>query len=692
MTPDSYYMEGTGNKQVNLAEWAKKIQEQKVMTHAEDSIGDGNVDSEEHATSSTNAHYVQEITQQKHALIAKRTKKGKEEMKTPSSTQDKEKTRSNQRDKTQTNNKETKISSAPAATERILKLEKPTNKSALNTLSAIPPPDYPLTAQEEQILAELNPDIFKVVTPIKVKMLEHLTRDHPNRAYIEYVLIGLRQGFRYGYKGTRRTIIQQNLASIHQDVKAFGESIEKELKKGRYAGPFDPEHPPCSTYMVNPCGLVPKKDTDPTEYRVINHQSAPTGSSINDGIDKNDFATTYENVPCAAKWIREMGKGCLLIKLDIKEAYRVIPIHPVDQVLQGIMHEGKLYFDRCLAFGNRASAGIFCRLADLVTWIATQHGIKAIIHYIDDFLIITTAHTEAARNQLKLFQAILDAIGLPYKSEKTEGPTDCLVYLGIKLNTQEMSASIPPGKRHQIIQQLRPWVHRSFIRLKDLQAIIGSLMWVTQVAPHGRVYVQSLIERTRGRTRGSSIMRLNKQCIADIRWWLNLLPNWDGIKLMEEEEWRDGSIENLFTDASDWGGGATFGNYYTIFEWKTTMDLRKFNIQVREFYTLVVAVLTFRRFWIRKRYVIQTDNAANVLAMRRGACDNPLVMDLIRLLTAEQIKNNFSVRLTHIRTELNIIADLLSRGHERAVQAANPNSIFLQPVFPQEFEQLTRGH
>src|SRR6266487_4502949 len=105
--------------------------------------------------------------------------------------------------------------------------------------------------------------------------------------------------------------------------------------------------------MVNPCGLIPKKDTMPIEYRVINHQSALIDLSINDGIDKTDFANSCKNVPCATKWIRELGEGCILIKLDIKEAYRVIPIHPIDQILQDIIHNNKLYFDRCLTFGNR---------------------------------------------------------------------------------------------------------------------------------------------------------------------------------------------------------------------------------------------------------------------------------------------------------------------------------------------------
>ena len=73
--------------------------------------------------------------------------------------------------------------------------------------------------------------------------------------------------------------------------------------------------------MVNPCDLIPKKNTMPIEYHVINHQSVLIGSSINDRIDKTDFMISYENIPYAMKWIRELDEGCTLIKQDIKEAY-----------------------------------------------------------------------------------------------------------------------------------------------------------------------------------------------------------------------------------------------------------------------------------------------------------------------------------------------------------------------------------
>ena len=86
--------------------------------------------------------------------------------------------------------------------------------------------------------------------------------------------------------------------------------------------------------------------------------------------------------------------------------------------------------------------------------------------------------------------------------------------------------------------------------------------------------------------------------------------------------------------------------------------------------------------------MIQTDNAANILALKKGACENALVMDLIRILTAEQIKGNFSVRLVHICSEANTTADLLSRGNIHAVQVANLQYVRIRPVFLKNFRQL----
>src|SRR2546421_2520303 len=83
-------------------------------------------------------------------------------------------------------NKSIVVNSAPKLSKSILTMRKPFCKSALNTISAVPPPLHLFTMQEQQLLKNLNKNIFKIITSINIKMLERFTRDHTNRPFIDY--------------------------------------------------------------------------------------------------------------------------------------------------------------------------------------------------------------------------------------------------------------------------------------------------------------------------------------------------------------------------------------------------------------------------------------------------------------------------------------------------------------------------
>jgi hypothetical protein len=150
-------------------------------------------------------------------------------------------------------------------------------------------------------MAQLNPAHFNMVTPINKLAFDYLTRDHPNKAFVQYLRNGIEKGFRFNFAGKRTLIIQKNLKSVDIEPTALTNYIESELTIGRMCGPFNLEEPPCSAFQINPCGLVEKKGTNPKTYRVISHLSAPTGTSINDGIDGIEFATKYENINHAVR-------------------------------------------------------------------------------------------------------------------------------------------------------------------------------------------------------------------------------------------------------------------------------------------------------------------------------------------------------------------------------------------------------
>ena len=61
-----------------------------------------------------------------------------------------------------------------------------------------------------------------------------------------------------------------------------------------------------------------------------------------------------------------MGRGALMAKMDIKQAYRNIPIFPQDRLLLGVMWNRDVYVDEVLPFGLRSAPILFSAVADVL--------------------------------------------------------------------------------------------------------------------------------------------------------------------------------------------------------------------------------------------------------------------------------------------------------------------------------------
>ena len=101
---------------------------------------------------------------------------------------------------------------------------------------------------------------------------------------------------------------------------------------------------------VSKLGVIPKKH-QPGKWRLIVDFSSPKGASINDFIDPSFCSLTYASVEDAAAYVFKAGQGALLAKLDIKSAYRNIPVYPGDRHLLGVCWQGRTLVCH-LAFKN----------------------------------------------------------------------------------------------------------------------------------------------------------------------------------------------------------------------------------------------------------------------------------------------------------------------------------------------------
>ena len=114
--------------------------------------------------------------------------------------------------------------------------------------------------------------------------------------------------------------------------------------------------------------------------------SSPQGASINDGISPELSSIKYATIDHLVSLVLLHGRGSLLVKADIQEAYRIIPVHPDDQPLLGVQWNDCTYFDKMLPFGLRSAPKIFSAVADGLQWILVQQGVTHLLRYLDDFI------------------------------------------------------------------------------------------------------------------------------------------------------------------------------------------------------------------------------------------------------------------------------------------------------------------
>ena len=163
--------------------------------------------------------------------------------------------------------------------------------------------------------------------------------------------------------------------------------------------------------------------------------------------------------PCnTQKWtrqyliVRSLGQDTQLIKLDLKNAYRMVPTHPADYTLLGIKWRGKTYIDRALPFGLRSSPKIFNALADFIAWVLTSRGIPYHLHYLDDFLFLANPHSSQGSEIMTTALQTLHYLGIPVAEQKTEGPTTSLTFLGILIDSHKFELRLPLDKLAHLSQ------------------------------------------------------------------------------------------------------------------------------------------------------------------------------------------------------------------------------------------------
>lgn len=165
---------------------------------------------------------------------------------------------------------------------------------------------------------------------------------------MQTILDIIRFGVRIGYTGPKQRILSCNLPTANNAPEILTQDLEKQITYNRVTRlTTNP-----AAFISSPLGLEPKLDGG---WRRIHHLSHPRGSSVNCHIPRDHGALEYTSIDDAISVLATLGKGTTMVKRDLSDAFRHVPVAPVDWWLLGFFWAGFYWVDRFLAFGLRTA-------------------------------------------------------------------------------------------------------------------------------------------------------------------------------------------------------------------------------------------------------------------------------------------------------------------------------------------------
>lgn len=525
--------------------------------------------------------------------------------------------------------------------------------------------------------------------PINVDRLDFYLESYPNREDAVLLSNGFRNGFKIDFVGPRRAQEFRNLKSAYEHTDQLRDKINKELLLGRLAGPFD--YPPLPNLHVSPVGIVPKNDGG---WRMITHLSYPDGGSINDGIDPGLCSVTYTTFDKVAKMIYELGQSAYLAKRDLKSAYRILPIHPDDFSLLGIKVEGKYYIDKFLPMGLSQSAYLFEKVSTFLHWLtARKAGVETLDHMLDDFIFAGKRDSDSCWKLVMAFEEVCAELGVPIAVEKSVNPTTTMVFLGLEIDTTEMSIRIPSHRVDELTSLLINLMLKSKINLRELQRLIGKLCFFSKAIRSSRAFLRRFYDVSSGLKKPHHKIRVTRDLKSDASVWLSFLDGFNGVSYIPEAVWVSNVDLELFTDSAgsfELGAACFLKGQWCFYswprEWEGTPIMR--DMTFLEMVPVVLAIFLWGQSLANKNVTLRIDNQSLVTVLNKQTSKSKRLMHLVRQFVLKSMEYNTHYRAVHISSANNTIADSISRRQWSRFRQLAPTAKEGPEVVPKAFRAM----
>ena len=145
-----------------------------------------------------------------------------------------------------------------------------------------------------------------------------------------------------------------------------------------------------------------------------------------------------------------------------------------------------------------------------------KHGFPDLFNYVDDIIYCGTP--SKIHPAFQFLVDLLDQLGLTLNSKKLVSPTISMVCLGILIDTETRTMSVPPEKLENIIQMCAEWQNKKYFSKRELQSLLGSLLYVSKCVRPTRTFLNRMLQFLRS-MEGNSSTWLTAESFKDLKWF-----------------------------------------------------------------------------------------------------------------------------------------------------------------------------
>lgn len=353
--------------------------------------------------------------------------------------------------------------------------------------------------------------------------------------------------------------------------------------------------------------------------------------------------------------------GDWMAKIDLKDAYTVVPMHPESRQYLSFHYQGKIYRYTSLPFGLSVAPRIFSKLMRYAIEPLRKKGIR-LVYYLDDICVLARSPSQLTTITTTITNHLTN-LGFLINWKKTQlQPTQQQEFLGFRFDTSSMLIQVPHSKLTKLDLRIRQTTKIQSCRW--IAALLGKITAMIPAIGNALLHIRYL-QRDLSHALHHHRYQWDKPCplspaaYQDLQWWINNRSTLHlGLPIHRPPPATPTAA--IYVDASLTGWGIKSPIMETAGYWKK--EEQTLSINFRELKTILFALTLHANDYAHATIDLYTDSiTALKYVTKQGGTSSPHLQQLALQIKDQIIASNMTVLFHHIPGILNVDADRLSR-------------------------------